>query len=124
LTKKQSVLEAIQNSDRSERKAFERETTDAIKTIHDDIKKLSEEIDYREAEKKFDKLRMDILDSADRISKSGSVSAEYINNVYDLIEKYEDMCEKYRFSNNKINDSIEVIRHKYKQLQEEGKIKR
>ena len=122
LSKKQDDFELLRIQDIESRETFNKTIVDSISSLKDYITTLEKNIDIREAEKRFKKLRFDILNFADRISKSEQISAELIDQIYDEITEYEELAETYEFKNNRVNASIVVIQNKYTELLGQGKI--
>lgn len=122
LSKRQTELENLHNEAMEARTNFNRTVLESIDSLKNDISSLADHIDKREAEKRFKKLRFDILNFADKISKSESITAELIEQVFDEISDYENLVESYNFKNNRVNTSIAVIQAKYQELLMQGKI--
>ena len=101
---------------------FNKEVMDCIEGLKNEIKALGDHIEKREAEKRFKKLRYDILNFADRITKSESITAELVEQVFDEIQDYENLVEAYDFKNNRVNASMAVIQARYQELLMQGKI--
>lgn len=106
------------------RDKFNKEIMERIDALHKDIDAMREEIDRREAQKRFKKLRYDLLNFSDKIVRCESVSAEMISEIYDEIELYENLSKEYGFENGRVNVSISVIQQKYEELLKNGKVTR
>lgn len=104
------------------RDEFNKEMIGCINELKEDIVNLRQEIEYREAEKRFKKLRFDLLNFASRIAQSEEITGELISQVNHEITEYEELVEQYNFKNNRVNASIKIIQEKYEQLLREGKI--
>ena len=122
LTERQWELEELHKQDIESRDEFNKTIVESIASVKDDIASLAKHIDVKEAEKRFKKLRFDILNFADRISKSEQISAELIDQIFREISEYEELSHKYKFSNNRVNSSVKVIQAKYEELLLLGKI--
>ena len=122
LTERQWELEELHKQDIESRDEFNKTIVESIASVKDDIASLARHIDVKEAEKRFKKLRFDILNFADRISKSEQISAELIDQIFREISEYEELSNKYKFSNNRVNSSVKVIQAKYEELLLLGKI--
>ena len=122
LAKRQRELKEERKRDMDERARFDNEIKKCIEGIKQEIADLGEHIEKREAEKRFKKLRFDILNFADRISKSESISSELVEQVFDEIQDYENLVSEYEFKNNRVNASIVVIQQKYQELLMQGKV--
>lgn len=130
-TVKQELKDIVERQDRFEREhrenmemreEFNKEILGAMSSLKDDFKNLSEEIDRREAEKRFKKLRFDILNMADRLCKSESITNEMILQVLDECNEYTTISHKYNFENDRVTVSMKIIKKKYEQLMLEGKV--
>lgn len=122
LTIRQKELEELREHDINSRDEFSKNIVDSITSVKEDIASLAKRFEIKEAEKRFKKLRFDILNFADRISKSEQISAELIEQIFDEITEYENFVEAYDFKNNRVNASILVIQKKYEELLLAGKI--
>lgn len=119
---RQKELEVLRMQDIESRDEFNKTIVNNIESVRDEILSLDKCIALREAEKRFKKLRFDILNFADRISKSEQISAELIDQIFEEISEYEDLARTYGFKNNRVNASIAVIHAKYQELLMLGKI--
>jgi hypothetical protein len=123
LAEKQGKLEELREKDVEMSKKTDKEIMNIVYSLKQDIQMLAYDMEVREAEARFKKLRYDICNFAVRISNSSEeISSDLIKNLYTEINEYEELAEKYNFKNNRVNDSIEVISNKYKQMLLEGKI--
>lgn len=104
------------------RDEFNNKIMKCINDLKADIVDMRDEIEYREAEKRFKKLRFDLLNFASRIAQSEEITGELISQVNHEITEYEELVEQYNFKNNRVNTSIKIIQEKYEQLLREGKI--
>ena len=87
-----------------------------------DIVDMRDEIEIREAEKRFKKLRYDILNFANQIASAQQISAEMIDQIFDECGEYEKLSESYGFKNDRVNVSMSVIKSRYEELLKEGRI--
>jgi len=122
LADKQVELENLRKQDIEKRDEFEKTIVANIDSLKDDISTLANQIEVREAKKRFRKLRFDILNFADRIVNSEQISAELIDQIFDEISEYEELSHEYEFKNNRVNSSVKVIQAKYEELLKQGKI--
>ena len=122
LIKRQENLERIHEEAMEARIEFNQNIQNNVNSLKDEIISMEKRIEIREAEKRFRKLRFDILNFADKISKSESVMAEMIDQIFEECSEYEELSKKYKFKNNRVNSSIKVIQKKYEELLLTGKI--
>ena len=104
------------------RDKFNKEIMDCINELKADIVDMRDEIEYREAEKRFKKLRFDLLNFASRLAQSEEITGELMSQVASEVDEYEQIVAEYGFKNNRVNASIKIIQEKYEQLLREGKI--
>ena len=122
LNDRQDKFEKQHEENIKTRDEFNKEMIGCINELKEDIINLRQEIEYREAEKRFKKLRFDLLNFASRIAQSEEITGELISQVNHEITEYEELVEQYKFKNNRVNASIKIIQEKYEQLLREGKI--
>ena len=122
LNDRQDKFEKQHEENIKARDEFSKEMIGCINELKEDIINLRQEIEYREAEKRFKKLRFDLLNFASRIAQSEEITGELISQVNHEITEYEELVEQYKFKNNRVNASIKIIQEKYEQLLREGKI--
>ena len=122
LNDRQDKFEKQHEENIKARDEFNKEMIGCINELKEDIINLRQEIEYREAEKRFKKLRFDLLNFASRIAQSEEITGELISQVNHEITEYEELVEQYKFKNNRVNASIKIIQEKYEQLLREGKI--
>lgn len=122
LNDRQDKFEKQHEENIKARDEFNKEIIGCINELKQDIINLRQEIEYREAEKRFKKLRFDLLNFASRIAQSEEITGELISQVNHEITEYEELVEQYKFKNNRVNASIKIIQEKYEQLLREGKI--
>ena len=122
LEERQNRFEKQHEENIKARDEFNKEMIGCINELKEDIINLRQEIEYREAEKRFKKLRFDLLNFASRIAQSEEITGELISQVNHEITEYEELVEQYKFKNNRVNASIKIIQEKYEQLLREGKI--
>lgn len=104
------------------RDKFNKEIMDCINELKADIVDMRDEMEIREAEKRFKKLRYDILNFANQIVSAQQISAEMIDQIFEECAEYEKISEGYGFKNDRVNVSMSVIRSKYEELLKEGRI--
>ena len=124
LATRQEKLEKLREKDVEASKKTDKEIMNIVYSLKQDIQMLSFDMETREAEARFKKLRYDICNFAVRISNnSEEISGDLIKNLYSEINEYEELTEKYKFKNNRVNDSIEKITQKYHEMLDQGLIK-
>lgn len=124
LAKKQGKLEELREKDVEASKKTDKEIMNIVYSLKQDIQMLSYDMEVREAEARFKKLRFNICNFAVRVSSDEEeISADLIKNMYSEINEYEELTEKYKFKNNRVNDSIEKITQKYHEMLDQGLIK-
>lgn len=122
LSDRQTIFEKEHKRNIEVRDAFNKEVMGCITELKNDISNLSQEMERREAEKKFEKLRDDIIKAANELSTKSQVSGEYISYIYGKINTYESIHEKYGFTNNQAPASIAAITAKYQEMLARGQI--
>lgn len=122
IVERQDRFEKEHRENMEKREEFNKEVLDSMNSLKYDFKILSDTIDRREAEKRFKKLRFDILNMADRLCRAESVTAEMLAQVMDECSEYEQLSKEYKFKNNRVNISIGVIQKKYEEFLLAGKI--
>lgn len=122
ITQKQKELESQQEKDRINREKFNQEMIAAMDALKSELNSLSDSIERREAEKKFEKLRDDILNFANQLSAKETISDELITHIYKKINMYEELQEKYKFQNNQTPASIAAITARYQQMLINGQV--
>lgn len=124
LTARQTKLEQLREKDVADSRKKDEEIVGLVNSLQSNIQNLAHDIEYREAEARFKKLRYDICNFAVRISRNPEdASVDLIKNLYEEITEYESLTEKYSFKNNRVNDSIEKIKNKYHEMLDIGLIK-
>ena len=106
LSNRQDKFEHQHEENIKARDSFNKKMMECINELKEDIINLRQEIEYREAEKRFKKLRFDLLNFASRIAQSEEITGELISQVNHEITEYEDL----------------VKQSKYEELLKEGKI--
>ena len=122
LEKKQRELEEMESAESVLREEYDQKIITAIDTLQDNLTALGKDIETREAERQFKKLRYDILNFANQITLKTEVSTELISQVYREIHEYESLVEDYGFKNNQVDASVGVITKKYQEMLIQGKI--
>ena len=122
ITERQKDLEERYINAVKSRDKFNTEIIDNMQLLKEKIISLSETMERREAEKRFEKLRDDILTFANELSSKTHISEEYISNVYHKINEYEKLHEQYEFQNNQAPASIAAITVKYQEMLLNGQI--
>ena len=122
LQERQSNFEEEHRENIKKRNEFNQEIITSIGEIKEEITKMNIEIDRREALKKFEKLRDDILNFANELPTRATISEELISNVYSKINQYNILHDKYKFENSQAPVSIDVIKQRYHEMLKEGKI--
>lgn len=116
LRERQDAFEKEHRENIEKRDEFNKEIISAINTIKDSIVDFKADIERKEAEKKFEKLRDDIVNFANELALRDTVSAELMENVYSKINTYRSLEERYKFANNQAPVSIEAIKQKYQEM--------
>lgn len=124
LKERQDKFEREHRENIEKRDQFNKEIIAAINMIKDSIVDFKADIERKEAEKKFEKLRDDIINFANELSNRESISEELIENIYKKINMYESIHKQYEFENNQAPVSIEVIKQKYQEMLKNGQIKK
>ena len=122
LQERQSKFEEEHEESMKKRNEFNKEIIASIVAIKNEITKMNEDIERREALKKFEKLRDDILDFANDLPNRTTVSEELITNIYNKINMYNRLHNEYKFENSQAPVSIEVIKQRYQEMLKDGKI--
>lgn len=122
LQKRQDKFEKEHKENIEKRNQFNEEIISAIRDIRNTISDMRTDIERREAEKKFENLRDDIINFANELSLRESVSHELIANIYKKINYYERLHKEYNFENNQAPVSIEVIKQKYQEMLKSGHV--
>ena len=98
------------------RNQFNEQIISSINMIKDSIVDFKADIERKEAEKKFEKLRDDIVSFANELALRDTVSAELMENIYRKIVAYESLHEEFGFKNNQAQVSIKAIEQKYQEM--------
>lgn len=122
ITRRQKDLEERHANDVKSRDKFNQEIIDNMELLKEKITSLSETMERREAEKRFERLRDDILTFANELSSRTHISEEYISNIYRKINEYEKLHDQYDFQNNQAPASIAAITVKYQEMLLNGQI--
>lgn len=122
LSARQDKFEHQHEENIKARDKFNNKMIECINDIKADIVDMRDEIEIREAEKRFKKLRYDILNFANQIVSAQQISAEMIDQIFEECAEYEKISEGYGFKNDRVNVSMSVIRSKYEELLKEGRI--
>ena len=121
---RQSKFEEQHNENVRSRDKFNKEIMNRIDELRKDINEMKEETERREAQKRFKKLRYDILNFANQVASMQQISAEMIDQIYDECKEYTKLSKDYGFENDRVDVSISVIKSRYEELLKEGKITR
>lgn len=116
LKERQDVFEQEHRESLEKREEFNREVISAINMIKDSIVDFKADIERKEAEKKFEKLRDDIVNFANELALRDTVSSELMENIYRKINQYDSIRDEYHFKNNQAPISIKVIEQKYQDM--------
>lgn len=122
LNERQNKFEHQHEENIKARDKFNKEIMERINDLKADIIDMRDEIEIREAEKRFKKLRYDILNFANQIVSAQQISAEMIDQIFDECSEYDKLSEDFGFKNNRVNVSMSVIKSKYEELLKEGRI--
>lgn len=98
------------------RNQFNEQIISSINMIKDSIVDFKADVERKEAEKKFEKLRDDIVSFANELALRDTVSAELMENIYRKIVAYESLHEEFGFKNNQAPVSIKAIEQKYQEM--------
>lgn len=98
------------------RNQFNEQIISSINMIKDSIVDFKADVERKEAEKKFEKLRDDIVSFANELALRDTVSAELMENIYRKIVAYESLHEEFGFKNNQAQVSIKAIEQKYQEM--------
>ena len=104
------------------RDEFNEEIRTSIGEIKTEITKMNKETERREAEKKFENLRDNIISFANDLPNKKTVSEEIVENMYKKINFYHKLEKEYGFANSQAPVSIEVITRKYQEMLMNGQI--
>lgn len=124
IRERQKTLEVQQEKDRIIREEFNKSVIESISALRVNLDDLSNSIERREAEKKFEKLRDDILSFANQLSSQDTINDELISHIYNKINTYEELQEKYKFQNNQTPASIAAITARYQQMLINGQVEK
>ena len=116
LRERQDVFEKEHRENIEKRDEFDKEIISAINMIKESIADFKADIERKEAEKKFEKLRDDIVHFANELALRDTVSAELMENVYRKINVYHSLSEEYGFKNSQAPVSIKAIEQKYQEM--------
>ena len=116
LKERQDRFEKEHRESVKKRDASNKEIISAINTIKDSITDFKSDIERKEAEKKFEKLRDDIVNFANELALRDTVSSELMENVYRKINVYHSLSEEYGFKNSQAPVSIKAIEQKYQEM--------
>ena len=122
LNERQDKFEHQHEESIKARDKFNKEIIECINDLIADLVDMRDEIEIREAEKRFKKLRYDILNFANQIASAQQISAEMIDQIFDECNEYEKLSEDFGFKNDRVNVSMSVIKSKYEELLKEGRI--
>lgn len=122
LSARQDKFEHQHEENIKARDKFNNKMIECINDIKADIVDMRDEIEIREAEKRFKKLRYDILNFANQAVSAKQISAEMIDQIFEECGEYEKLSKDYGFKNDRVNVSVSVIKSKYEELLKEGKI--
>lgn len=113
---RQDVFEKEHRENIEKRDEFNKEIISAINMIKDSIVDFKADIERKEAEKKFEKLRDDIVNFANELALRDTVSSELMENVFKKVKAYESLSQEYNFKNNQAPISIKAIEQKYQDM--------
>ena len=116
LRKRQDRFEQEHKISIERRNQFNEQIISSINMIKDSIVDFKTDIERKEAEKKFEKLRDDIVSFANELALRDTVSAELMENIYRKIVAYESLHEEFGFKNNQAPVSIKAIEQKYQEM--------
>ena len=122
ISEKEKVLETQRENDRIIRDKFNKDIMDSMEMLQNNLNSLSDSIERREAEKKFERLRDDILGFANQLSSKDTITDELISHIYKKINTYEELQNKYKFQNNQTPASIAAITARYQQMLINGQV--
>lgn len=122
LRERQDIFEADHKSNIEKRNQFNKDIIESIEAVKNTIAEMGKDIERREAEKKFEKLRDDILNFANDLPTRKTVSEELIANIYKKIDMYNNLHNEYKFENSQAPVSIEVIKQRYQEMLKNGQI--
>ena len=116
LRERQDRFEQEHKINIEKRNQFNEQIISSINMIKDSIVDFKSDIERKEAEKKFEKLRDDIVSFANELALRDTVSSELMENIYRKIRAYESLHEEFGFKNNQAPVSIKAIEHKYQEM--------
>ena len=116
LRERQDRFEQEHKINIGKRNQFNEQIISSINMIKDSIVDFKADIERKEAEKKFEKLRDDIVSFANELALRDTVSAELMENIYRKIVAYESLHEEFGFKNNQAPVSIKAIEQKYQEM--------
>ena len=116
LRERQDRFEQEHKINIEKRNQFNEQIISSINMIKDSIVDFKSDIERKEAEKKFEKLRDDIVSFANELALRDTVSAELMENIYRKIVAYESLHEEFGFKNNQAPVSIKAIEQKYQEM--------
>lgn len=116
LKERQDRFEQEHRINIEKRNEFNEQIISAINMIKDSIVDFKADIERKEAEKKFEKLRDDIVSFANELALRDTVSSELMENIYRKIVAYESLHEEFGFKNNQAPVSIKAIEQKYQEM--------
>lgn len=122
LQDRQDKFEKEHKENIAKRNEFNGQIIESIKEIKTEISELNRSIERREAEKRFEKLRDDIVEFASGLATRETVSSELMENIYRKIGLYESLHEEFGFKNSQAPISIEVIKKKYEDMLLKGQV--
>ena len=124
LQERQDAFERQHKENMASREKYNKKVMACINALKEDIDEMRAETERREAQKRFKKLRYDLLNYADKIINAEQVTAEMITEIFDEIDEYHTISKKYEFENGRVDVSISVIKAKYEELLKSGKVTR
>lgn len=116
LRERQDRFEQEHKINIEKRNRFNDQIISSINMIKDSIVDFKSDVERKEAEKKFEKLRDDIVSFANELALRDTVSAELMENIYRKIVAYESLHEEFGFKNNQAQVSIKAIEQKYQEM--------
>lgn len=116
LRERQDRFEQEHKINIEKRNQFNKQIISSINMIKDSIIDFKADVERKEAEKKFEKLRDDIVGFANELALRDTVSAELMENIYRKIVAYESLHEEFGFKNNQAQVSIKAIEQKYQEM--------
>lgn len=116
LRERQDKFEQEHKINIEKRNQFNEQIISSINMIKDSIVDFKSDVERKEAEKKFEKFRDDIVSFANELALRDTVSAELMENIYRKIVAYESLREEFGFKNNQAPVSIKAIEQKYQEM--------